>query len=385
MIKIPNAQVYRVGGCVRDYLLGISATDNDYVVVGSNAQQMLGLGFKQVGKNFPVFLHPTTHEEYALARSEKKVSAGYTGFSFDTNDKITLLDDLSRRDLTINAIAQDEHGHIIDPFGGVADLKNHILRHVSHAFVEDPLRVLRIARFHARFNFSVADETLLLIRQIVKSTELTTISKERIWGELQRALLSDFPLNFFNLLGQIGAFEQILTEFNVCFQTKQLDINWLQIACEHMVTYKYTLNERLAVLFYAVCQYKDYDTEQTYADLGLNRKAKKLGQLLIKQLPQIYKLSQLPTEEIFALINVLSKTDQEESKQQFIKLATHIAQITKTEVIFFRQMIKINLLVTEFSNINYVELLEHTPQNQQAETIRQFKLFLINNLLKRLN
>lgn len=384
MIQIPNAQVYRVGGCVRDDLLGIHATDNDYVVVGSNTAQMLSLGFTQVGKNFPVFLHPTTHEEYALARSEKKVGAGYTGFSFDTNDKITLLDDLSRRDLTINAIAQDEHGHIIDPFGGILDLKNQVLRHVSHAFVEDPLRVLRIARFQARFNFTIADETMLLIHKIVKSNELTTISKERIWGELHKALLSDFPLNFFNLLGQIGAFEQILTEFNICFQNP-LEINWLRVVCEHMVRYKYTLNERLAILFYLICQYKDYDNEQTYTDLGLNRKAKKLGQLLIRQLPQIYKLSQLTPEEIYTLISILSKTDQEESKQQFIKLATHIAQITKTEVVFFKQMITTNLLLKAFSNINYLELLENIPKKQQAETIRQFKLFLINHLSKQLN
>ena len=385
MIKIPNAKVYKVGGCVRDYLLGIVATDNDYVVVGSNPKQMLSLGFKQVGKNFPVFLHPTTGEEYALARSEKKVSAGYTGFSFDTNEKITLLEDLARRDLTINAIAQDEHGNLIDPFGGIADLKNQVLRHVSAAFVEDPLRVLRIARFQARFNFAIADETMLLMHQIVKSTELTTISKERIWGELHRALISAFPYNFFILLEQIGAFGQILTQFKRCFQIKPNNINWLKVVCDQMVEHKYILNERLAILFYALCQYsEDYDNEQTYVDLGLNRNAKKLGQLLVRQLPQIYKLPQLTTEELFVLINILSKNDQE-SRQQLIRLSTHIAQITHTEILFFKHMIAINLLLTEVSNINYAELLNNVPKNRQAETIRCFKLLLIDNLIKKLN
>ena len=165
-------QIYLVGGAVRDKLLGIEQSDRDYVVVGSNPEKMLALGFSQVGHDFPVFLHPKTHEEYALARTESKNGTGYLGFNCDFNENITLEEDLLRRDLTINAMAMDEKGNIIDPYHGMEDLKNRILRHVSDAFVEDPLRVLRVARFYARYyhlGFKIADETKVLMRKISRS------------------------------------------------------------------------------------------------------------------------------------------------------------------------------------------------------------------------
>ena len=171
--------IYKVGGAVRDKLLGIDSSDTDYVVVGADEKSMLDAGFTKVGHDFPVFLHPTTHEEYALARTERKSGQGYLGFVCSFDPSVTLEEDLIRRDLTINAIAEDEHGNIIDPYGGQNDLKNHLLRHVSPAFVEDPLRVLRVARFAAKLyhlGFHGADETLELMRTMSESGELSSLT-----------------------------------------------------------------------------------------------------------------------------------------------------------------------------------------------------------------
>src|SRR5690606_38362066 len=184
-------EIYEVGGAVRDALLGRPIRERDWLVVGTRPEEMTALGFKQVGKDFPVFLHPKTGEEYALARTERKIGPGYTGFAFDTSPEITLQQDLARRDLTINAMARDEHGQIIDPWGGRRDLANGVLRHVSDAFREDPLRVLRVARFAARFkslDFRVAEETLELMREIVESNELEALRPERVWQETSKAL-----------------------------------------------------------------------------------------------------------------------------------------------------------------------------------------------------
>lgn len=206
-------QIYKVGGAVRDRLLGKSVTERDWVVVGATPQQMLERGYKQVGKDFPVFLHPDTGEEYALARTERKVGQGYKGFDFDTSPYITLEDDLSRRDLTVNAMAEDHDGRLIDPYGGYEDLKQGILRHVSSAFVEDPLRVLRLARFAARLpEFDLADETLSLLRSMVQSGELNALVPERVWQEWYKALMAESPVRFFEVLEQCGALAQLLPE-----------------------------------------------------------------------------------------------------------------------------------------------------------------------------
>lgn len=214
-------QIYKVGGAVRDRLLGQSVSERDWVVVGATPQQMLDRGFKQVGKDFPVFLHPETGEEYALARTERKVGQGYKGFDFDTSPDITLEDDLSRRDLTINAMAEDDHGKLIDPYGGYKDLQNRILRHVSLSFVEDPLRVLRVARFAARLpEFELANETLELLQSMVQSDELNALVPERVWQEWHKALAAESPVRFFEVLQKCGALEQLLPEL------KQQNYNW---------------------------------------------------------------------------------------------------------------------------------------------------------------
>jgi tRNA nucleotidyltransferase (CCA-adding enzyme) len=189
-------EIYLVGGAVRDKLLGKPGKDSDWVVVGSTPQEMEEQNFKPVGKDFPVFLHPETKEEYALARTERKSGKGYKGFTFHTSADITLEEDLARRDLTINAIAEDHSGKLIDPFNGKQDIEDKILRHVSPAFVEDPLRVLRVARFAARFGFRIAPETMSLMKEISESGELDALVPERVWNELEQAMGATYPSRF---------------------------------------------------------------------------------------------------------------------------------------------------------------------------------------------
>src|ERR1700674_5336800 len=193
-------RVYRVGGSVRDELLGRAGGDRDWVVVGATPELLTASGYKPVGSDFPVFLHPDTREEYALARTERKHGRGYRGFEFFASPEVTLEDDLARRDLTINAMARDEQGRLIDPHGGEADLRAGVLRHVSPAFVEDPLRVLRVARFAARFGFAVAPQTEAMMRTIVAGGELATLTAERVRPELARALMESHPSRFFVVL-----------------------------------------------------------------------------------------------------------------------------------------------------------------------------------------
>jgi tRNA nucleotidyltransferase (CCA-adding enzyme) len=208
-------KTYIVGGAVRDELLGIPVKDKDYVVVGATAQSMLDAGYKPVGKDFPVFLHPKTHAEYALARTERKTGAGYKGFVVHASIDVTLEQDLARRDLTINAIAKDANGKLIDPFNGVADIKSKTLRHVSAAFAEDPVRILRATRFAARFtDFNVAPETLTLMRQMVANGEVDALVSERVWQELAKGLMETQPSRMFELLRACGALQKILPELD---------------------------------------------------------------------------------------------------------------------------------------------------------------------------
>jgi tRNA nucleotidyltransferase (CCA-adding enzyme) len=219
---MPLVKIYAVGGAVRDALLGLPVKDKDWVVVGATPDAMLAQGFTPVGKDFPVFLHPQTHEEYALARSERKTAPGYAGFVFHTAPEVTLEEDLRRRDLTINAIAQAENGALIDPYGGRADLAAHVLRHVSPAFAEDPVRILRVARFAARFaDFSVAPETMELMRQMVASGEADALVAERVWQELARGLMEATPSRMFAVLRECGALRKLLPELDALWGVPQ--------------------------------------------------------------------------------------------------------------------------------------------------------------------
>ncbi len=215
-------KTYSVGGAVRDELLGLPVQDRDWVVVGATPAQMAALGYKPVGKDFPVFLHPQSHEEYALARTERKTAPGYKGFSFHADAGVTLEEDLARRDLTINAIAKSETGEFIDPYGGRADLAARVLRHVSQAFAEDPVRILRVARFAARFaDFALAPETLALMRQMVDSREVDHLVPERVWQELARGLMEARPSRMLDVLRACGALARILPEVDALFGVPQ--------------------------------------------------------------------------------------------------------------------------------------------------------------------
>ena len=248
-------KTYQVGGAVRDRLLGLPVHDIDYVVVGSSVKEMLGNGFRPVGSHFPVFLHPQTQHEYALARTERKTASGHQGFVFHADPSIQLEDDLKRRDLTINAMAQEVNasgeliGHLIDPYQGTVDLEQGIFRHLSDAFSEDPLRVLRVARFAARFpTFTIAPETLAIMKHMVSKDELKTLSKERIWQELARALRSQAPERFIDVLEECGALEEIWpTAFTVQWRNmssrKEMLAQLKQVVAIHP-----EIDKRLAIL-----------------------------------------------------------------------------------------------------------------------------------------
>jgi len=217
-------EIYLVGGAVRDRLLGLPVRDRDYVVVGARPDDLRGLGYKPVGKDFPVFLHPQTGEEYALARTERKTGRGYHAFAFDTAPEVSLEDDLRRRDLTINAMAENADGTLVDPFGGAADLERRMLRHVSPSFAEDPVRVLRVARFAARYaqrGFSIADETLALMRQMVADGEVDHLQAERVWAETQKALAEPTPSAFVRSLRDCGALRVLFPEVDALYGVPQ--------------------------------------------------------------------------------------------------------------------------------------------------------------------
>jgi len=205
-------KAYVVGGAVRDELLGVAVADRDWVVVGATPEELVRLGFKPVGKDFPVFLHPETGEEYALARTERKSGRGYRGFTVHASPEVTLEEDLRRRDLTINAMARDEAGALIDPFGGARDLAVGVLRHVSEAFTEDPVRVLRVARFAARYGFRVAEETMRLMRSMVARGEIEDLVAERVWQEVARGLTEPSPQRMFDVLEACDALAHLLPE-----------------------------------------------------------------------------------------------------------------------------------------------------------------------------
>jgi tRNA nucleotidyltransferase (CCA-adding enzyme) len=252
-------RIFTVGGAVRDELLGLPVQDRDYVVVGASPADMLARGFRPVGKDFPVFLHPQTHEEYALARTERKAGHGYTGFAFHASPDVSLEDDLARRDLTINAIARADDGTLTDPFGGLKDLKARVLRHVGPAFVEDPVRILRVARFAARFtDFALASETLALMRSMVASGEVDHLVAERVWQELAKGLMEARPSRMIEVLRECGALARLLPELDRLFGVPQradfhpeIDTGvHVLMALDHAARQGYALAVRFAVLLH---------------------------------------------------------------------------------------------------------------------------------------
>ncbi len=322
---------YLVGGAVRDQLLGRNIVERDYVVVGSNVKQMLTLGFQQVGKDFPVFLHPTTKEEYALARTEKKQGQGYTGFVCHASEDVTLEQDLLRRDLTVNAMALTEDGRIIDPFNGQQDLQDKILRHVSEAFVEDPLRVLRVARFAARYHylgFTVADETMTLMEKISTDGELSTLSAERTWKEIASSLSEKNPEVFFQILEQCSALKVIWPELVKLWQQScdsELFHNQAEFSLatlKQAVSLSKDINIRFACLCVAIANGKNVPVPASFTDICSSLKPPKQTQQLALKAAQhhqtVLSISQQDAETILSLFDQLDSWRKPEFLTDFL-------------------------------------------------------------------
>jgi tRNA nucleotidyltransferase (CCA-adding enzyme) len=296
-------KIYAVGGAVRDELLGLPVKDRDYVVVGATPEDMTRLGYRPVGKDFPVFLHPKTHEEYALARTERKTARGYRGFQVYAAPDVTLEQDLSRRDLTINAIARDRQGHLIDPYGGAADLKRGVLRHVSPAFAEDPVRILRVARFAARFGFKVAPATLRLMRAMVDAGEADALVAERVWQELAVGLMEAAPSKMFALLRSCGALARVLPELAEAWARRGVYAR-SQRALDFSAARSYALEVRYAVLACGIAagEAPERELRRMSARLRAPADARDLAVLVLHQHEQIDRGAKLDAEAIVVLL-----------------------------------------------------------------------------------
>ena len=402
-------ETYLVGGAVRDKLLQIPVKDKDWVVVGATPQQMLDKGFQQVGKGFPVFLHPTSKQEYALARIERKTAPGHTGFEFDASASVTLEQDLMRRDLTINAIAETETGELIDPYGGCGDLKKRVLRHVSPAFREDPLRVLRVARFAARFanlGFRVAPETIQLMQEIVQSGELETLVKERVWQEIEQGLATPAPDVFIEVLRSCKALAIILPEVNNLFGVPQpakyhpeIDTGIHILLCLQQVA-KLTTDSavRFAVLVHdvgkAVTDRNKWPSHIAHEFLGL-----KLLKTIQKRLPvpnehaalaalvcehhtKLHRISELRPLTLLNLLDTLDAFRRPERLQKFLQACEADARgRTGLELEPYPQSHYLQSALAAAQTINASALLQAHPDQEPKALIAQHRLQAITTHL----
>ena len=328
-------QIYLVGGAVRDEILGLPIKEHDWVVVGSDAQAMLAQGFKQVGKDFPVFLHPKTKEEYALARTERKQGHGYKGFSVATSPTVTLEQDLLRRDLTINAIAKSEHGEIIDPFGGRQDLQNKVLRHVSDAFVEDPLRVLRLARFAAKLpDFSIDKKTHEFCINMVQEGEVTYLTKERVWQEWCKTFELAAPWRFIEVLHQFGAWQILMP---ACDNIEK-SVSKLKKATQHVND-----SRLFCVLGLDVSNYQAWLTSLN--EMGVPKQVYEIA----KVLPAVLKVYEKVHQPDKSILDALYAVDAFRRKDRFIQLIQLIDAVNDNKALkpkwieIYEALIKIRL------------------------------------------
>lgn len=320
---VKGLQVYIVGGAVRDALIGLQAGDKDWVVVGASPSQMIERKFIAVGSQFPVFLHPVTKQEYALARTERKTGVGYKGFTFYTGTDVSLEQDLSRRDLTINAIALDKNANLIDPFGGVADINAKVFRHVGTAFNEDPVRLLRLARFMARFtDFSVAPETLELAKDLVTAGEVDALVPERIWQELTKGLMASHPGRMFELLHNTKALERIMP-----------GLKWHAKCTDEMLCA--AKNKLPLASRYAILTSRSEDILKLSSAVRASNECKDYALLLPKLLQM---LQQLKTFDAKQILNILVKSDAIRKPQRFLDLLN-----TVTCIAYNDENIKLNL------------------------------------------
>lgn len=310
-------KIYEVGGAVRDELLGLPVSDRDYVVVGATPEEMVKLGYKPVGKDFPVFLHPESHEEYALARTERKTAHGYHGFEFYATADVTLEQDLARRDLTINAMAKDKQGRLIDPFGGEADLRAGVLRHVSPAFAEDPVRILRVARFAARFDFTIAPETFALLRRMVEQREADALVPERVWQELARGFMERRPSRMLRMLHACGALERIVPEIDSMFghDTRETVLQTLDASAE--------AGAALEVRVAALCRSLDpIAVEQLANRLKMPVACRDLAVLAARHAYAIADARELDAAELLELLNACDAWRRPERFDDLVTAAT---------------------------------------------------------------
>jgi len=318
-----------VGGAIRDKLLGLAVKEQDYVVVGASPEHMIEKGFKPVGKDFPVFLHPVTQQEYALARTERKNGPGYKGFQCYAAPHVTLEEDLKRRDLTINALAESLDGQIIDPYNGLHDLENKILRHVSWAFVEDPVRILRVARFMARFSglgFQIADETLTLMQRMVHNGEVNALVPERIWREFSKALQEANPEQFIMTLYHCGALKCICPEFNQLFYISQKDSNLGLIAIQalqYIVKIMPCNPPNIVIRFAALMQYLPTQAAQTLAKRWrLPTIYRDLMLLSTRFREKIHQITQVTPEILMNLLEQLDAFRRPDRFKAFLAVCT---------------------------------------------------------------
>jgi len=322
--------VYLVGGAVRDKLLGLPVAERDWVVVGTTPDAMLKLGYRPVGRDFPVFLHPETKDEYALARTERKTGPGYTGFETCAGPDITLEDDLLRRDLTINAMAETAAGELIDPHGGRDDLDNGVLRHVSPAFAEDPVRILRIARFAARFakrGFHVAHATNTLMRTMVNNGEVEYLVPERVWAELVKALATETPARFFRVLAACGALGTLFPEFKPLVQNNTTDKHGLAAIELPVLQQAVTLTDAITVRFAALVCDIDRATANGFDNDGLKALCERhrvpnacrdLASMALQQRGQVQDAGSLSATQLLELLTALDAFRRPERLGQFL-------------------------------------------------------------------
>ena len=406
-------ETYLVGGAVRDKLLGIPVKDEDWVVVGARPADLLDKGFQQVGKGFPVFLHPETKQEYALARTERKQGTGHTGFDIDASEQVTLEQDLLRRDLTINAMAQTEGGEIIDPFDGQRDLRNKTLKHVSAAFAEDPLRVLRVARFAARFGhlgFRVAAETMELMRSMVQSGELEALVAERVWQETELALASSTPSEYVSVLRECGALKIILPEVDALFGVPQpakyhpeIDTGVHTLMClQQVVKLSADVVVRYATLVHdvgkAVTDQSKWPSHPGHETLGLSLQKQiaerlkipnehaQLAALVCEHHTKLHRIRELRPITLLNLLEALDVFRRPERLEKFL-LACEADSRGRTgfEDRDYPQRDFLNAVLVATSDLNIEALLAENSEANPAAVIKNKRLQIVTDTIAELN
>lgn len=400
-------ETYLVGGAVRDKLLDIPVKDEDWVVVGARSEDLLEMGYRQVGKGFPVFLHPETHQEYALARTERKIGPGHNAFDFDISEHVSLEEDLLRRDLTINAMAESKSGEIIDPYGGQRDLTNKVLRHVSEAFSEDPLRVLRVARFAARFKdrgFVVADETMSLMTTMVASGELKTLVIERIWQEIELALATAAPQEFVSVLKQCGALAVILPEVDALFGVPQPEKYHPEIdtgvhvlmSLEQAAKLSDDVAVRYATLVHdvgkAVTEKSKWPSHYGHETLGIPLQQSiaqrlrvpnghaQLAALVCEHHTKLHRVEQLRPSTLLELLESLDAMRQPERLERFLLACEADARgRTGFEDREYPQRDYLNAVLKAINQLDVKALLAENCKSSPPELIRNMRLQIISD------